>query len=180
MGNLFSSLIASLFGAKEARILMLGLDNAGKTSILYRLKDGAHIKTVPTIGFNVETLEFNNITMQVWDLGGQASIRPYWRSYFQRQEAVIFVVDSTDRDRVNIAQSELSALLEEEELADAVVCIFANKQDLPEAMQVSEVAEQMGVNRLQDRTWTIVGTSALKGSGLEEGLTWISNNIKTA
>eukprot|EP00184_Porphyridium_aerugineum_P001663 CAMPEP_0184694058 /NCGR_PEP_ID=MMETSP0313-20130426/2122_1 /TAXON_ID=2792 /ORGANISM="Porphyridium aerugineum, Strain SAG 1380-2" /LENGTH=172 /DNA_ID=CAMNT_0027152277 /DNA_START=224 /DNA_END=739 /DNA_ORIENTATION=- len=172
MGNLFSSLFGSLFGNREVRILMLGLDNAGKTSILYRLKDGVHIKSVPTIGFNVETLEFNNITMQVWDLGGQASIRPYWRSYYQRQEAVIFVVDSTDRERMAIAQSELASLLDEDELEDAAVCIFANKQDVPDAMEVSEVAEAMGVNRLQDRTWTIIGTSALKGTGLEEGLTW--------
>ncbi|KAA8493787.1 ADP-ribosylation factor 1 [Porphyridium purpureum] len=179
MGGVFSSLLASLFGSREVRILMLGLDNAGKTSILYRLKDGAHIKTVPTIGFNVETLEFNNISMQVWDLGGQASIRPYWRSYYQRQEAVIFVVDSTDRDRMSIAQSELASLLEEEELEDAIVCIFANKQDAPEAMEVADVAEAMGVNRLQDRTWTIIGTSALKGTGLEEGLSWISNNLKS-
>lgn len=79
-----------------------------------------------------------------------------------------------------IAQSELASLLEEEELEDAIVCIFANKQDVPEALEVAEVAEAMGLNRLQDRTWTIVGTSALKGTGLEEGLTWISNNLKSA
>ncbi|KAJ8902891.1 hypothetical protein NDN08_006211 [Rhodosorus marinus] len=159
---------------------MLGLDNAGKTSILCRLiridrlKDGAHIKTVPTIGFNVETLELNNLQMQVWDLGGQSSIRPYWRSYYQKQEAIIFVVDSTDVDRLSIAKEELLSILEEEELQEAILCIFANKQDVRNALNAAAVAEALGLNAVDNRTWTIVGTSATKGTGLDEGLKWLS------
>mmetsp|Transcript_10341 Transcript_10341/g.20843 ORF Transcript_10341/g.20843 Transcript_10341/m.20843 type:complete len:180 (+) Transcript_10341:122-661(+) len=177
MGNVFAKLFYALFGNREVRVLMLGLDNAGKTSILYRLKDGAHIKTVPTIGFNVETLEFQNLSIQVWDLGGQASIRPYWRSYYQRQEAVIFVVDSCDHERLAIAQSELMSILQEDELHDALVCVFANKQDLPGALDTASVADALGLNKIQDRTWTIIGTSAIKGTGLEDGLTYIANNL---
>jgi hypothetical protein len=82
MGLLFSSLFSSLFGRREYRILILGLDNAGKTTILYRLQVDEPVTTVPTIGFNVETLKFKNLTFQVWDLGGQSSIRPYWRCYY--------------------------------------------------------------------------------------------------
>mmetsp|Transcript_12511 Transcript_12511/g.38203 ORF Transcript_12511/g.38203 Transcript_12511/m.38203 type:complete len:180 (-) Transcript_12511:166-705(-) len=179
MGGAISKLVESLFGKREVRILMLGLDNAGKTSILYRLKDGAHIKTVPTIGFNVETLEINNIQMQVWDLGGQASIRPYWRSYYQRQEAIIFVVDSTDTERLAVAKDELLSILEEDELQEAVICVFANKQDVRNALDAAAVAEGLSLNTVDNRTWTIIGTSATKGTGLDEGLTWLSNNIKS-
>jgi ADP-ribosylation factor-like protein 1 len=78
MGSIFSSVLSKLFSQKEVRILILGLDGAGKTTILYRLQIGEVVTTIPTIGFNVETLAYKNIKFQVWDLGGQTSIRPYW------------------------------------------------------------------------------------------------------
>ena len=83
MGLNFSSLFQSLFGKKEMRILMVGLDAAGKTTILYKLKLGEIVTTIPTIGFNVETVEYKNISFTVWDVGGQDKIRPLWRHYFQ-------------------------------------------------------------------------------------------------
>ncbi|CAN1816485.1 ADP-ribosylation factor 1 [Linum perenne] len=128
MGILFTRMFSSVFGNKEARILVLGLDNAGKTTILYRLQMGEVVSTIPTIGFNVETVQYNNIKFQVWDLGGQTSIRPYWRCYFPNTQAVIYVVDSSDTDRIGIAKEEFHAILEEEELRGAIVLIFANKQ----------------------------------------------------
>jgi len=112
MGLLFSSLFSALFGSREYRILILGLDNAGKTTILYRLQVDEPVTTVPTIGFNVETLQYKNIKFQVWDLGGQSSIRPYWRCYYPNTDAIIFVVDSTDVERLDTARAELHAMLE--------------------------------------------------------------------
>ena len=130
MGFMLSKVFNSLFGNKEVRILILGLDNAGKTTILYRLQADEPIETIPTIGFNVETLQYKNIKFQVWDLGGQTSIRPYWRCYYPNTDAIIFVVDSVDSDRFVTAKSELMAMLQEEELKDAILLIFANKQDM--------------------------------------------------
>jgi ADP-ribosylation factor-like protein 1 len=106
MGIFFSRLFQSLFGSKEVRILILGLDNAGKTTILYRLQndDDAVVQTIPTIGFNVEVLQYKNIKFQVWDLGGQTSIRPYWRCYYPNTDAIIFVVDSCDNERLGIGE----------------------------------------------------------------------------
>merc|ERR1712241_516271 len=100
MGGLMSY-FRGLFGSKEMRILILGLDGAGKTTILYRLQVGEVVSTIPTIGFNVETVSFKNIKFQVWDLGGQTSIRPYWRCYYPNTQAIIYAVDSTDVDRLN-------------------------------------------------------------------------------
>nr|BAG61128.1 unnamed protein product [Homo sapiens] len=108
MGGFFSSIFSSLFGTREMRILILGLDGAGKTTILYRLQVGEVVTTIPTIGFNVETVTYKNLKFQVWDLGGQTSIRPYWRCYYSNTDAVIYVVDSCDRDRIGISKSEMA------------------------------------------------------------------------
>merc|ERR1711920_941043 len=128
MGLTFSKVFGKLFGKKEMRILMVGLDAAGKTTILYKLKLGEIVTTIPTIGFNVETVEYKNISFTVWDVGGQDKIRPLWRHYFQNTQGLIFVVDSNDRERIGEARDELMRMLAEDELREAVLLIFANKQ----------------------------------------------------
>jgi len=127
MGSMFSKIWARFLGKKEMRILMVGLDAAGKTTILYKLKLGEVVTTIPTIGFNVETVEYKNISFTVWDVGGQDKIRLLWRHYYQNTQGLIFVVDSNDRDRVDDAREELHKMLSEEELRDAVLLVFANK-----------------------------------------------------
>merc|ERR1711995_76193 len=131
-----------MLGKKEMRILMVGLDAAGKTTILYKLKLGEIVTTIPTIGFNVETVEYKNISFTVWDVGGQDKIRPLWRHYYQNTQGVIFVVDSNDRDRVGEARDELHRMLNEDELTRAPVLVLANKQDMPNAMNEYEVSEK--------------------------------------
>ena len=130
MGNFFGRIFERLWGEKEHRILILGLDGAGKTTILYQLQIGEVVNTIPTIGFNVETVVYKNLKFQVWDLGGQSSIRPYWRCYYANTDAIIFVVDSNDRERVSSAKDELLAMLQEDELKSTALLIFANKQDI--------------------------------------------------
>merc|ERR1712130_1043589 len=133
--------------------------------------------TIPTIGFNVETVEYKNISFTVWDVGGQDKIRPLWRHYYQGTQGLIFVVDSNDRDRVEDAREELNKMLNEDEMRDAVVLVFANKQDLPNAMAVNEVTEKLGLNQLRNRQWYIQSTCATTGDGLYEGLDWLSNTL---
>ncbi|KAE8696995.1 ADP-ribosylation factor 1 [Hibiscus syriacus] len=135
MGLSFGKLFSRLFAKKEMRILMVGLDAAGKTTILYKLKLGEIVTTIPTIGFNVETVEYKNISFTVWDVGGQDKIRPLRRHHFQNTQGLIFVVDSNDRDSVVEARDELHRMLNEDELRDTVLLVFANKQDLPNAMK---------------------------------------------
>jgi len=185
MGNLFAKLFSG-WGKSEKRILMVGLDAAGKTTILYKLKLGEVVTTIPTIGFNVETVEYKNISFTVWDVGGQDKIRPLWRHYYQNTQGIIFVVDSNDRERIddtsgadNSAKEELHRMLAEDELRDAVLLVFANKQDLPNAMSVNEVTEKLGLNQLRNRKWYIQATCATTGDGLYEGLDWLSNTLKS-
>lgn len=173
MGVVFSSILARLFGPREMRILILGLDNAGKTTILYRLQLDEVVETIPTIGFNVETVQYKNIRFQVWDLGGQTSIRPFWRCYYPNTNAIIFVVDSSDKERITDAKHELHLMLEEEELKGVVLLVFANKQDLPGSLGISEVSEALGLTVIRNRQWTVIQSSALKGVGITEGLDWL-------
>ncbi|KAG8081152.1 hypothetical protein GUJ93_ZPchr0007g4956 [Zizania palustris] len=177
MGLAFGKLFSKLFAKKEMRILMVGLDAAGKTTILYKLKLGEIVTTIPTIGFNVETVEYKNISFTVWDVGGQDKIRPLWRHYFQNTQGLIFVVDSNDRDRVVEARDELHRMLNEDELRDAVLLVFANKQDLPNAMNAAEITDKLGLHSLRQRHWYIQSTCATTGEGLYEGLDWLSSNI---
>ncbi|KAG1365008.1 putative ADP-ribosylation factor [Cocos nucifera] len=177
MGLSFTKLFSRLFAKKEMRILMVGLDAAGKTTILYKLKLGEIVTTIPTIGFNVETVEYKNISFTVWDVGGQDKIRPLWRHYFQNTQGLIFVVDSNDRDRIVEARDELHRMLNEDELRDAVLLVFANKQDLPNAMNAAEITDKLGLHSLRQRHWYIQSTCATSGEGLYEGLEWLSNNI---
>ncbi|KAG1461387.1 hypothetical protein G6F56_005743 [Rhizopus delemar] len=178
MGISFSSLFSELFGKREMRILMVGLDAAGKTTILYKLKLGEIVTTIPTIGFNVETVEYKNISFTVWDVGGQDKIRPLWRHYFQNTQGIIFVVDSNDRDRISEARDELQRMLNEDELRDALLLVFANKQDLPNAMNAAEITDKLGLQSLRNRHWYIQTACATSGDGLYEGLEWLSANLK--
>ncbi|CAN1341725.1 ADP-ribosylation factor 1 [Linum perenne] len=161
MGILFTRMFSSVFGNKEARILVLGLDNAGKTTILCNLLLSLQFDSPSSIGFNVETVQYNNIKFQVWDL------------------AVIYVVDSSDTDRIGIAKEEFHAILEEEELRGAIVLIFANKQDLPGALDAAAVTEALELHKIKNRQWAIFKTCAVKGEGLYEGLDWLSNTLKS-
>ncbi|XP_063685843.1 ADP-ribosylation factor 4-like [Bolinopsis microptera] len=174
MGLTLSTVFNKLFGKKAMRILMVGLDAAGKTTILYKLKLGEVVTTIPTIGFNVETVEYKNISFTVWDVGGQDKIRPLWRHYYTNTQGIIFVVDSNDKERLIEAREELERMTQEDELRDAILLVFANKQDLPSACSVADVADALGLQGMKNRQWHTQATCATSGDGLYEGLDWLS------
>ena len=137
------------------------------------------VTTIPTIGFNVETVEYKNISFTVWDVGGQDKIRPLWRHYYQNTQGLIFVVDSNDVDRIDAARDEMHRMLNEDELRDAVLLVFANKQDLPNAMSAAELTDKLGLHGLRPsyRQWYIQACCATTGDGLYEGLDWLSATL---
>jgi len=172
------SKIKSLFGVgkRDQRIVMLGLDAAGKTTILYKLHLGEVIVSIPTIGFNVETIEFKNLKLTMWDVGGQHRIRPLWRHYFQNTDAMIFVVDASDRERIEEAREELYRCLEDDLLKNAPLLVFANKIDMPKSMQAKEIVSGLGLDKMR-RQWHVQESVAVKGDGLYEGLDWLSKAL---
>ena len=164
MGIFFSKVWARLASGKEKRLLMVGLDAAGKTTILYRLRLAEAATTVPTIGFNMETVEYRNIKFDIWDVGGQDQIRKLWRHYFKGTDGLIYVVDSADRERINDAKEELEKMLKEVQLQDATLLVLANKQDLKDAMPAAEIMQKLDLPRLgMNRTWFIQSTVAPTG-----------------
>ncbi|KAI0221183.1 ADP-ribosylation factor-like protein 3 [Lamellibrachia satsuma] len=163
---------------RELRILLLGLDNAGKTTLLKHLasEDISHI--TPTQGFNIKSVQSSGFKLNVWDIGGQRKIRPYWKNYFENTDVLIYVIDSADRKRFDETAEELSLLLDEEKLTGVPVLIFANKQDLFGAAPASEIAQGLNLHSIRDRKWQIQACSAMSGEGVKDGMDWMCKNIK--
>lgn len=132
---------------------------------------------MPTQGFNIKSLMHDGFKLNVWDIGGQKSIRPYWRNYYDQTDALIYVIDSADRQRMEEASVELNQLLDEEKLSHVPVLIMANKQDLLNALSPSEITTELALNELRDRNWTILGCSAKTGEGLQDGMEWLVEQI---
>jgi len=177
MGLQLSRIWELFYSKKECNILMVGLDAAGKTTILYKLKLGEVVNTCPTIGFNVETVEYGNVTFTVWDVGGQDKIRSLWNYYYNNTQGLIFVIDSNDEARIDNAQDQLHRMLGDFRLKDVVLLVLANKMDLPHAMSPSTIVDRMELHKLFPRKWFLQACCAITGDGLYEGLDWLSKNI---
>jgi len=162
---------------KEVRILMLGLDNAGKTTI-WKKFNGEDINTIsPTLGFNIKSLEHKGFQLNIWDVGGQKSLRSYWRNYFESTDGLVWVVDSADKMRLEDCKAELHKLLQEERLGGASLLVFANKCDLPGALGAHEIKDILELDKIETHHWQIVGCSAVTGEHLLEGVDWVINDI---
>ncbi|KRY85084.1 ADP-ribosylation factor-like protein 2 [Trichinella pseudospiralis] len=162
---------------KEMRVLVLGLDNAGKSTILQKTL-GKSIDTIPpTFGFNIETLERHGRKLNVWDVGGQKSLRSYWRNYFEDTEGLIWVVDSTDKRRLMDCKKELHNLLKEERLLGSSLLVFANKQDLDGALTVQQITELLELKKITSHHWLCLPCSAMLGTNLLEGIDWLIDDI---
>jgi len=159
---------------KDVRIVMLGLDGAGKTSILYKLKLNEIIVTIPTIGFNVETVSFKNLSFIIWDIGGQQKIRNLWKHYYTNTSALIYVVDTNDIDRLDETADELWEILNDDEMAGKPLLVFANKQDLPQSISVPELMNKLRLITCKSRPWYVQAACAKSGEGIYEGLEWLS------
>lgn len=253
MGVSISKLFDRLFGNKEMRVVMLGLDAAGKTTILYvarcppltshsassprlaapqlprtghtaagngstassvplgslplpvlllapcrccccctaaactpciacalsryKLHIGEVLTTVPTIGFNVEKVQYKNVIFTVWDVGGQEKLRPLWRHYFNNTDGLIFVVDSLDKDRIGRAAAEFKAIIADPLMRNAAVLVYANKQDMKGCLPPNEICNALGLMDIKDRKWHVQGSIATRGEGLYEGLDWLSHTL---
>ncbi|KAK9817934.1 hypothetical protein WJX72_004505 [[Myrmecia] bisecta] len=162
----------------EARILVLGLDNAGKTTILKKLSEEDITTITPTQGFNIKSLVHEGFKLNVWDIGGQKTIRPYWRNYFDSTDGLVYVIDSSDRKRLEETGDEMARLLEEDKMQGVPLLVLANKQDLINALPANEIAEGLNLFSIRDRPWQIQPCSAKSGSGLREGMEWLVKQVK--
>ena len=179
MGSALSKIWKKLFQDNEMRFLMVGVDAAGKTTILYKLKLGEVVWTTPTVGFNVEQVKYRNISFTSLDIGGGEDMIKslFLRQHFESFQGLIFVVDSNDRDRIDYAGEYFQRMVNQDQFSEVVILVFANKQDLPGALTCDQVADKLGLNTLRNRNWFIQGSCAISGDGLTEGLDWLSKAI---
>lgn len=198
MYHLARGLYTSLTRREEYSVLILGLDNAGKTTLLEQLNrrysqkarqasggkdpgfaDLSQVHTVPTIGQNMSRVEFDKVLVKCWDLGGQESLRTLWEGYFNDAHAVVFVVDSTDRARIEECRDELQKIISTEVMVSTPVLMLANKQDRDECLEVEDIkeifnkiAETMGA-----RDSRVLPISAIDGTGVEDAMEWLVSRL---
>ncbi|KAH7643190.1 ADP-ribosylation factor-like 5 [Dermatophagoides farinae] len=177
MGILFSK-IWSYFTHEEHKLVIIGLDNAGKTTILYQFLMEEVVHTSPTLGSNVEEVVWKNIHFIMWDLGGQDSLRQGWQAYYSNTEFIILVIDSSDHERISISKEELWRMLGHEDLRKASVLIYANKQDIKGCMSVAQISKELNLTSIKKHKWQIQPCCAISGEGLYQGLEWIVEQLK--
>ncbi|RYH21089.1 GTP-binding protein [archaeon] len=186
MASIISSMLQALFMPTEYRFLMVGLDAAGKTTVLYKLKLGEVVTTIPTIGFNVETVTYKGVNFTMWDVGGCDKIRPLWRHYYQNTQGIIYVVDTNDisrfpenGDSYNTVMGLFNITIQEDELRDAVILVYLNKIDIPTGrMNLAHMTKQFELSGSK-RKMRIQPCCASTGEGLYEGLEWLTNALKS-
>lgn len=185
---------------REIRVLVVGLDNAGKTTIVKKISGESIDEIAPTLGFNISTLALNGFQLNVWDVGGQKTLRTFWRNYFEKTDVLVWVVDSTDLKRLRDCKVELMDILKEEKLAGASLLVFANKQDVIGAMTAEEIATALDLTTTcsssdnninsdnsssvgsisgmtKKRRWRVQRCSAVSGEGVLSGFEFITSDV---
>ena len=167
----------------DTRVLIAGLDSAGKTTVLFKLHRGEkrkdeHVSTIPTMDFNVMQWKYKRKTFSVWDVGGQDAIRPLWRHHYIGTQGLVYVVDSNDVHRVAKASEELHKIMLDHAMRDACLLVYANKTDLPQALTVDQVRDQLQLEQLGVRAYHVQPSVATTGEGLWQGLKWLATNVK--
>jgi len=172
MGPLAAKL-KDLFSNRKIELCLVGLENSGKTTLLNILSTGYPVETLPTVGLNVKMVKKEGVAMKVWDLGGQERFRAEWGRYTQGCDAIVFVVDSSDFDRIQTARKELHKLLEDKSLQSLPLLIALNKIDLEPHMTKEEVIRDMNLDYVQDNPWIVQPISALRQQNIGEVVDWL-------
>ncbi|KAL4481383.1 hypothetical protein ABPG72_010536 [Tetrahymena utriculariae] len=173
MGQLILKALNSLQSKKQRRILMLGLDAVGKNTILYQMKLQGQIQNVPTVGFNIESVEYKNLKLIIWDIVDQWKLKYVWPQDFYGNNALIYVLDSTDVERMKDTKQALEMVLESSDMAGIPVLILANKQDIA-VFSLSEIQEKLQLHTIKGISELYLqGCCALNGEGIYDGFDWL-------
>uniref|UniRef100_A0A8D9EZ05 ADP-ribosylation factor-like protein 6 n=1 Tax=Cacopsylla melanoneura TaxID=428564 RepID=A0A8D9EZ05_9HEMI len=175
--------LANILGIKkkEVKVLILGLNNSGKSTLVNHLKsDEDKVHTIiPTVGLNIEKFKSHNVQFTAFDMSGHGKYRDLWEHYYRECEGIIFVIDSSDTLRIAVVRDELDTLLQHPDIVTRKIPIlfFANKMDLRDSLSTFKIASILGLERIENKAWHICASNALTGDGLQEGSEWITQAI---
>eukprot|EP00756_Hemistasia_phaeocysticola_P007283 Hpha_TRINITY_DN14192_c0_g1::TRINITY_DN14192_c0_g1_i1::g.10724::m.10724/K07955/ARL8; ADP-ribosylation factor-like protein 8 len=178
MGPLASKMKELFAGNKKIELCLVGLENSGKTTLLNILSVGYPVDTMPTVGLNVKMVKKQGISMKVWDLGGQERFRAEWARYTQGCDVIVYVVDSSDFERIHIAKKELHKLLEDRHLHGLPLLVVLNKIDLEPRMSKEDVIKEMNLEYVTENDWAVTQISATQRTNISDVIDWLTKNAK--
>jgi len=175
----FLDWLRSLFFKTELELTLVGLQNSGKTTLVNVIASGQFNEDmIPTVGFNMRKVTKGNVTMKLWDIGGQPRFRSMWERYCRGVNAIVFVVDSADHVKLEAARTELRNLLEKPQLANIPVLVLGNKNDLEEALTVEKLIEEMNLKSINNREVSCYSISAKNQVNIDITLQWLTKKGK--
>ncbi|XP_066249321.1 ADP-ribosylation factor-like protein 6 [Euwallacea similis] len=167
---------------KEVNVLVVGLNNSGKTTVVnsFKSEDDKVADIVPTVGFSVEKFQNQNLAFTAFDMSGHGRYRDLWEHYYKDCHGIIFVIDSSDRLRLVVVKEELDLLLQHPDISKKKLPIlfFTNKMDCKDALSSVKIAAALGLDKIMDKPWHISASNALTGEGLQEGVEWLTQQIR--
>jgi ADP-ribosylation factor-like protein 6 len=176
LGSVFSS------KKKDFNLVVIGLDNAGKSTIVNGLKSNNKANNItPTVGFNMEKFSVKSLNFTTYDMSGQSRYRNLWEAYYREADAIVFVVDSGDRMRFVVASEEIISMLEHPEIKNkkTPLLVYANKRDVKGAVREQELSRELQLDSIRSRPWAIFATNGLEGEGIAEGIEWLVQKINS-
>ncbi|VDN07954.1 unnamed protein product [Thelazia callipaeda] len=171
--------IRSLFWKEEMELTLVGLQNSGKTTFLNVIASGKFTEDmIPTVGFNMRKITKGNVTIKLWDIGGQPRFRSMWERYCRGVNAIIFMVDAADEDKLEASRMELIQLLDKPQLDSIPVLVLANKKDLPGALDERQLIERMNLSAIQNREICCYSISCKEKDNIDITLQWLIQHSK--
>ncbi|KAF9959081.1 ADP-ribosylation factor-like protein 8B [Mortierella alpina] len=175
----FLDWLRSLFFKTEMELTLVGLQNSGKTTLVNVIASGQFTEDmIPTVGFNMRKVTKGNVTMKLWDIGGQPRFRSMWERYCRGVNAIVFVLDAADHDKLDAARTELRNLLDKPQLASIPVLVLGNKNDLPGALTVDQIIEVMNLKQIASREVSCYSISAKNQVNIDITLQWLTKKGK--
>lgn len=180
--KLFMKILNKERKPKQISILIIGLNNSGKSTIVnyFKNKDDRKSISVPTIGFNIEHFENQGVSFTAYDMAGIGRYRNLWEHHFKNCNGIVFVIDSSDRMRLVVVKDELDLLLQHQDLRRrrVPVLFFANKMDCIDALSSVKIAAGLNLEKIENKPWQICSSNALTGEGLQNGVQWLTAQIR--
>ncbi len=169
-----------MFFQQEMELTILGLQNAGKTTLVNLIATGDFSDDrIPTVGFNMRKVQKGGVTLKMWDLGGHARFRTMWERYCRGVSAVVFVIDAADEDKFETARVELHDILARPALDGIPVLVLANKSDLPGAIRsIPDIIDTFGLADIANHKVSVYSISAKEKSNIDLTLQWLIDNNK--